>query len=261
MGLKRVLTPLAIALVATGCRPPGLTPEHDQDMRQIFAEVRDGRIQDVESALAPRLQNPTTRATFEKLHGLIPPTPPIRIRIVQWNAQQGPAGDHYGAVYQYDYPDRVLVVQTRMASSTQGGDVVETFWIRSLTSAQAAEANRFSLVGKTPLEYTVLVGAIVSPVVILIALIDLIRAKGIKRKWLWALGIVWGVCGVGVNWSNGVFAILFINIILFGAGISKAGYVGAPWIVDASLPLVALLFLFRDRRPVRMRRPTLSLDE
>jgi hypothetical protein len=89
----------------------------------------------------------------------------------------------------------------------------------------------------------VLALAIFLPLFSVYALILCIRTKMERRKWLWILFILCGVGKVAVNWTTGEWQVMPLAIQLFSASAVTAGY--GPWGVAVSLPLGAILFLFR----------------
>lgn len=76
------------------------------------------------------------------------------------------------------------------------------------------------------------------------------RRPWLKRRWLWTVGSLFGFAGFGLNWSNGVWAILFVNVSLLGVTATKAGPF-APWILTFGIPVFAIIVIgrwLRERR-------------
>ena len=259
--MKRSVGVLTAVLLVTfslaGCSQFRPSPEKDRAMRQVFNRARQGEYDALEAQLSPNLRHSNDADVLRRIHDTIPDVPPERIALTKWGRLVGTDGERDYGTYEYTYADRTLVVDETLFQPRDGAEVIENFHINALTPAEVARSAAFPLTGRTPFQYTVLALAVLSPLVIVAALIDLVRAKNVRRKWLWLLGMVWGVCGLSVNWSDGNFAILLIDISLFGASVSRVG-LGA-WVVNAALPLVALIFLFRDRSPKSSRRRTLQM--
>src|SRR5260221_629997 len=79
------------------------------------------------------------------------------------------------------------------------------------------EAPPFSLSGKSPWQLLFLALVIAAPLTCLGAIVALIAAKGVKYRWLWAIGCLFGFGSVSMNWTSGVVAFAPININLLAA--------------------------------------------
>lgn len=109
--------------------------------------------------------------------------------------------------------------------------------------------NRFSLVGKSSLQYVILGLAVAAPIFTFYVLAVCLRTKNQTRKWLWAIFILVGVGKLGVNWTTGAltFTPLAVNIPCGGA--TTMGLYG-PWVVTVNLPLGAILFLRKRNKSI-----------
>jgi len=109
----------------------------------------------------------------------------------------------------------------------------------------------FALAGVPDAYYLVLCAAIGVPLLILYALVLCIRRR--PRAWgLWALFIALGVGELSVLWLPRPFHTSYVSIDplsvqILGVGIAKTPSYD-PWRLSVSLPLGALLFLWRERR-------------
>lgn len=119
------------------------------------------------------------------------------------------------------------------------------------TKMSQKEYNAFKLSGKSPLQYLVLALAVFVPLFILVTTYFCIRTPMAKRKWLWIIFILLGVCAIRVNWTTGQFAIQLISVHLLGAGAGAASPY-APWIISASIPLGAILFWINRKRFIQL---------
>ena len=125
---------------------------------------------------------------------------------------------------------------------TGGASTILAF--RATTIADSLEhLNRFSLVGKSALQYGVLGLALVAPIFSFYVLVLCLRTKNLNRRWLWAIFILVGVGKLGVNWTTGAltFTPLAVQVPCGGATTTIGAY--GPWVVTVNLPLGAILFL------------------
>ena len=70
-----------------------------------------------------------------------------------------------------------------------------------------------------------------------------------KEKWLWILFILIGVGKVAINWTTGEWQVSPLSIQLLSASVFNDGR--RTLTVAVSVPVGAILFLFRRRLPIR----------
>lgn len=240
----------ALALVAcSALRPPA---DKDLLMRVAVADLRDGRFEQLETRLSPKIKGPNDAALFTRMRSVLPASSPQDIKAIRWGWTGGRDGQHFSALYLYRYPERSLIVNETVELSAGNTPLLTEFRLNPVSNAELQRQASFTLLGKSPVHYFVLGLFILVPLIILAALIDLVRARNIKRKWLWALGIVWGFGALQINWLTGDWRLGLLNIFLFGSAIFRSPI--GPWVLTTSLPVFAIIFLMRDRRPSRVSR-------
>ena len=84
----------------------------------------------------------------------------------------------------------------------------------------------------------------------LVVLVVAAKTKMKRRKWLWILFIIFGIGKFSVNWTTGQWGVQFFALQLFSASSYSDLY--GPWIISASLPIGAVIFLLR-RNSIRIR--------
>ena len=106
-------------------------------------------------------------------------------------------------------------------------------------------SNAFTLEGKGPSQYIALLLAIGAAVFSFYSFVRCVRTKPLKRKWLWLILILVGVCKFTVNWTTGKwsFAPLAIQMPPMHAFCAPYG----PWLLGFSIPVVAIVFVLRER--------------
>jgi hypothetical protein len=124
-------------------------------------------------------------------------------------------------------------------------------------SSDPSKLNDFSINQRGPVGYIVLLLMFGCAALCIVAVVLIWRRPWLKRRWLWTLGSLVGFAGFGLNWSNGVWAVLFLNVSLFGITATKAGPF-APWILSFGIPVIAIIVIVRWLREVRQEAdPTL----
>ena len=151
---------------------------------------------------------------------------------------------------EYELPGKWLTANL-VTAGRDGERLIEGLHINPMDDS-LEHANRFTLVGKGVPQYTILVMALLSPLLSIMAFVECLRAKLEKRKWLWALATLVGAGRLAVNWTTGqtLASILWVSLPPGGATAPLYG----PWTVSASLPLGALIF-FAHRRTLTHRPP------
>jgi hypothetical protein len=132
--------------------------------------------------------------------------------------------------------------------------LVQGFHVNVVSSAQLA-ANDFTLVGKGFLQYLFLAAMVGVPAIMLAAAVKVLRASGLRRKWLWIAIACFGVCGATMNWTTGAVSLKLLSVQVLGSGFMRGSSRFAPWLLTTSLPVGAVLILAgiwgNPRRAVR----------
>lgn len=249
MRLLVLVLGLAVTLLA-GCDTAApfdrLVPQEETRLaKTVVAQVSARDFAAVEAALDPALRTAELGAQLENLARTVPPGPVTSVQVVGASTVMGPSGTTYTITLECQHPSAwmlAVVVLRRQASGLllQGLHFVPR-------SQSLASENQFTLAGKGPLHYGVLVAALLIPAYVLYALVICLRSRFAGRKWPWVLFVACGLVQFHFNWSTGEWGVQWIAVLLLGAGFTKSGPV-APWILTLSLPLGAFFFLSRRRR-------------
>lgn len=101
-----------------------------------------------------------------------------------------------------------------------------------------------------PAGWLVLLLQIAAIAVTLASLWRVWRTDLFRRRWLWTLGCLIGFGTIQAPWPTGMLNLAPLSFQLFSAGAIFANPFG-PWILKVSVPVVALIVLFRRRSPKR----------
>jgi hypothetical protein len=235
-------------LSVVGCSQDALlqkvTSAEDQATAKKYVDyLRTGRFTEIEAVADPRINSPGLRGTLEQMARLIPAGEPSSTTLVGAQTMHGPDGTTKNLTFEYTFGERWLLFNV---ATHQKGDELTIVGFNVYPQAQSLdEQNRFSLAGKTPAQYLLLVLIALFPLITLYALILCVRTKMAARKWLWILFILLGVCKLAVNWTTGEWQFMPLAVQLFSASAFAAPY--GPWEVAVSFPLGAIVFLLRRR--------------
>jgi hypothetical protein len=244
--MMRYLTWLNIALCLcfTGCNRAALVkkvvPQEDEVFARKYVELlRQRAFDQIEPKLDPSISAFEVRKALESMADVFPAEEPKSTKVVAYNL-------HHSLTLEYEFPDRWLLVDM---SIKRVGDYSTITSFRVTPIPDSLEyINRFTLVGKSGLQYVILGLAVAAPIFTFYVLAVCLRTKNQTRKWLWAIFILVGVGKLGVNWTAGtlIFTPLAVNIPCGGATTTNGFY--GPWVVAVHFPLGAILFLRKRSR-------------
>ena len=219
-------------------------PEDELFARRSFDQLRQGKFDEIASDLDPSVADPNLRDKLAEMASLIPAEAPASIKVVGAYASRNPEFSTTSITLEYQFPNKWLLVDVTTQKKGEASTVLG-FHVTA-ESDSLENLNKFTLVGKSAIQYLILTLAVCSLTFSFYVLILCIRTKDVNRKWLWMLFILVGVEKVAINWKTGqlTFGIIAINIPSAAASHPLYG----PWTVAAFLPLGAILFLNRQRK-------------
>lgn len=243
MRFRAVLAAL-IMMATAACQVVKVDPSAEALSRAIFEDLRLGRTEAVLDRLPPKLHTARTFEALTTLRRLVLPGEPRSVKVVGVNiVDVNGKGRLEQVALEYDYGDRTTLLQTRLFQPKgANGWVVESLKVNTATARQLS-ANRFTLSGKPIGALVFLAFAVISPLLMLTAVIKVLLTPGLKHKWLWAPLCVLGLFTLRVNWTTGLLAVNWLSVQLVGFGMGSGASKFDPWFVTATLPIGALLVL------------------
>ena len=221
------------------------TPPGDESAAKNYVDLlRQHKFDQITRELDPSLVDSGTRETLAQMASEFPNGAPESVKVVGAHIFHGNDYSTTDLSLEYQFPARWLFVE--LSTKRVGTRVSIIGFHVTQMSESLEERNRFTLVGKSPLQYSILALALCSFGFSLYVFVACIRTKNIRRKWLWALFILVGVEKLAVNWNTGqlTVGILAIQIPCFSASHPLYG----PWTIGAFFPLGAVVFLRRRKK-------------
>jgi hypothetical protein len=220
------------------------SPAEQAVARKYIDELRSRDFGDIGKTIGPTIAGEVAGGTLAKMAALIPEGTPTSVQLVGANRfSSDSAGTTLNLTYEYQFGTQYLLMN--VATKTENG-VLAIVGFRILPESVSLEVqNKFGLSGKSILQYGVLAAAITMAILTLVVLVVCIRTTMKRRKWLWILFILFGFGKLSVNWATGQWGVMVLAAQLFSASGSAAFF--GPWIVSASLPVGAVLFLIKRR--------------
>jgi len=247
MSRARILWCALAALVfIAGCDRDELlrkfaSPADEKVARQCIDSMRHGNLEEIEASLDPGLKGAEAHAQLLKMVSTLPPREPDAVKLVGAHKSIDNGVHSANLTYQYSYGTRHFMINCAWRIDGERR-VILGLQVKPL-SASLDEISRFELGGKSALQYGVLIAALVFLGMSLVALIRCIMEKGLRRKWLWIIFILFGIGQLSVDWNSGAWEFSPLHLLLFSASAVSPGY--GPWVVSIALPVGAAWYLLR----------------
>lgn len=222
------------------------SPEEQATARTYIEQLRKRDFAEIERVVAPSIAGPTLEGTLTKMADLLPAGPPTSIQLVGAHriSSLSDGSTTVDLTFEYRFGDR-FVLADLATKTTKGQLEITDFHIQPEVESLASR-NKFTLAGRTPLQYIVLVYAILAAIFTIGVLVLSIKTPIRRRKWLWIIFILLGLGKFSVNWATGEWRTQLLAVQLLSAG-SYQDFFG-PRIISVSVPLGAIWFLLARRR-------------
>lgn len=212
------------------------TPRERAVAQQAADALVAGNYEKFDEVIDPPLRDEMTPETMKAMRAYVPRGKAV-LKGVNVAATSGRTLKSLN--YEVGEGDRWAVVQITLR--TAPGPVVVAGWRvwplnRSSPSPGSAEVGM--------VHYLWIAGMIMALGITLTALVMALATRGLKLKWLWAIGCLFSFVKFELNWSSGEFVIEPFFFVLFGAGAIRAGPFDA-WLLQFAIPVFAIIFLVR----------------
>ena len=216
-----------------------LVPKDEAAFAERYLEqLAKGDIDAAEAKLDPRIVSPEIRAELAVLSESFPKTSPISVKLVGSSTRVDDVMWQAQFTYEYEYPGQWLLAGVAMHRN--GPDLlIDGVNVEHVTDS-VENTHRFTLSGKTPVHYGVLLAAAMVVMFVIYTLVQCIRSADTEHKWIWIAFILLGLGTVNLNWTTGVLEFAPLHVLLFGVGFQKLLY--APPIVQVAIPVGAIGF-------------------
>ena len=240
----KYLVSVAFCVFLAGCDDSvfmkKLVPPEDEAVARNYVEMlRRGEIDQIQRQLDPSVAQAGDREKLVQLSGMFPAEGPQSSKVVGVHFYHNKEYSTSEISLEYELRDRWLLA--RIVTKQEG----ENSTLLGINITQTADSlenlNRFSLLGKSAVQYLFLVAAISSVGFTFYVFVLCARTELGRKKWLWLLIVLVGVGKLSVNWVTGECAFTPIAIYLPCAQATRPFY--GPWTIAVSFPVGALLFL------------------
>jgi len=250
-----------LTLLLAGCALPKVDPEREAQTDHVYQMMRRGDAAGLSALATPALRQNDLNAGLPQIRMHLQTSEPTGARTLGWTSNQVNADVAYEVVRLYSHPEGEVQAKVLMVRNGEGPWQIDGMHVMRVTpQAREAydasiEAAKFTLNGKSPVHYLVLLGAVLSATLCVVTAV----VAGIRRRWAWMFGCLFGVCQLSLNWTTGAVFFTPIHVALLGAGFLKGLGAADPWILSAAIPLPAILFWalakWRPKPPKRKPEP------
>ncbi len=137
------LVPAIVVMTAglAACGMPNLQGDAERagDAAALYADLTEGRDEALMARLSSGNDPAEVRAQLPMLRQFAPAGPPPEPKTVGWRANTGTGGQRYSLAQEYDYPDRLVRLDTFFLKE-DGAWKVEGFNVNARMKPSAAEA-------------------------------------------------------------------------------------------------------------------------
>ncbi|WP_133149204.1 hypothetical protein [Caulobacter zeae] len=258
---------VAAALALTGCKPPALKadPAAEAVARAVYDDVAAGRVEAVRARMTPEAKASASPEQIQALRPFARTAGTVERRLINMQTVFNGAGQAAVLVYELPFPNGAVLYEVRMERT--GANAPWRLLGLTLNRASNAELAKGSLTmtDRSPGQLAFLAATVLSPLLMLSAIVAAVMAPGLKRKWLWALLALAGVGAASMNWTTGQAGFQVLSVNLIGAGISKMGFSNFyAWILKFTLPVGAVIVhvvAWKARQAAKAKAAAPDLDQ
>ncbi len=247
----RTLAAFAVVMISLyACNIEQYIAEHSDDpefsfVQNFFQQVSARDYESVSQQLADRTRAELTPASWSQTIALLPEGEAVSMRRHGADIVMLSDSKRHGAIsFELEFEDGWAMGIARFSKTFNDYRITGFQLVR--TAGPQAELNRFTLAGKSLLQYLVLLAAMAVPLFIVFTLVACARKPDLGHKGWWLFFILLGFCQMTVNWTTGEMGFQALSANLLGAGLNIGGQYG-PWMFSVALPVGAILFWVRHR--------------
>lgn len=230
------------------------TPQDDEALAIGSIELlRQKRFEQVEERLDPSIRNADLRSRLVAMAEMFPTREPSSIKTVDASHTKGSSTT--SITLEYEFPPSATTVDGKAELSPRSWFLAQVFirkdakTIAGLLVRPISESvevyNEFTILDKGVSQYAGLLLAILVSVFGLYVFVLCARTKMGKKKWIWLMLMVPGVCRLSVNWTTGQWSFtplsVQVKLLPLIPNVTCTAY--GPWMLQITAPLGAIAFL------------------
>lgn len=217
------------------------TPEERAFAEEMVRTIQAGDMSRVVAVSDPETMGDFTERLLKQIRGLTPPGP-ATLMTVNSNTMTANGQTRTFKTFNYELGagQRWAILQIILHPT---GDKIwlAGVYVQPMPRSPSA-AHAFSLNGKGAKHYVWLAAMFIAAMTSMTAFVLILRTRGLRFKWLWAIGSLIGIVGFQLNWTTGESGIWPTSFFLLGAAALRNGPL-LPWVMTFAIPVVAIIFL------------------
>ena len=215
------------------------TPQDDEVLALHSVDLLfQDRYDEIENSLDPSIRNGDTHQHLLEMSNLFP-SKPISVKTVEARVFRSRDSRTTSITVEYEFARSWLLAQ--VVIRTKDGLKTITGFSVNPTAEPVEVMNEFTLDDKGSSQYAGLFLALWVATLTLYAFVLCVRMKIGKRKWVWLVAILVGVCQLTVNWTTGEW--FFTPLALSTPPVRASCTAYGPWMLHILSPLGAIAFL------------------
>jgi hypothetical protein len=219
------------------------TPEERAFAERMVQVVQAGDMRRVAEVSDPDTMGDFTQRLLTQVRGLTP-AGPARLMTVSSSTMTASGRTRTFKTFNYELGAGQRWAILQIILHPEG----EKIWLAGIyvqpMDRSPSAAHAFSLKGKGSIHYLWLTAMLLAVMTSVTAFVLILRTRGLKLKWLWAIGSLLGFVSFQLNWTTGEWGIWPISFQLLGASGMQNGTL-LPWVLSFAIPVVAIVFLVR----------------
>ena len=173
----------------------GTPPEAESTARCYVNLLRQGKFDRIKSDLDPSVVDSNLRDELTQMAALFPSENPKSVKVVGVDLSNSKDYSKTTITLEYQFRNKWLLVSFATQNTRNMSGIVD---FRVIPIADSLEnIHKFTLVGKNGVQYSILMLAVCSAMFSFYVLVQCIRTKDLRMKWLWMLLVLVGVEKVG----------------------------------------------------------------
>jgi hypothetical protein len=215
-----------------------MPPEDEALARDCVDLLFQNRLDEIEARLDPGVRTADIHEKLAEMSSLLP-SKPISVKTVEAGFVHGPDSSTTTITLEYQL-QRSWLLAHFVIRTQDGGRTITVFRITPI--AKPLEVmNEFTFDDKGFSQYAGLLLALSVAALTLYAFALCIRMKMGRKKWVWLLAILVGICRLTVNWTTGEWFFTPLAFLIPPVTISCTAY--GPWMLQIFSPVGAIAFL------------------
>ncbi len=219
--------------------------------KHYFSLFQNEDYETLTASIDTNLKNADLRKKLKEIAAFFPKEPPKKIDVVGSNTFKMADKSRFNLAFQYEFSESWLIANIFLERIGDGELVVKGVNVRPLPDS-LQHINRFTLKDKSIAHYVFLVITAFIALFIVVTFVFCLRTPIKKRKWLWAIIVLFGIGQCTINWTSGAISYHLLSLNLFGTAVFY-GNAFSPVMVKMTLPLGAIIFWIKRRSFYRNR--------